>query len=50
MLSGIGPVNELQNHNISVIKELPVGHNLQDHVSYPALFLFNESVSLLPEQ
>ena len=50
MLSGIGPINELKNHKIPVLKELPVGYNLQDHVTCEAHFLFNESVSLLPEQ
>ena len=50
MLSGIGPINELKNHKISVVKELAVGHNLQDHVTYNAYFLFNDTVSLLPEQ
>lgn len=33
MLSGVGPAEELQKHNISVIKDLPVGKNLQDHVT-----------------
>ena len=50
MLSGLGPVNELKKHKIPVVKELPVGYNLQDHVSYTIQFLLNDSVSLLPEQ
>ncbi|XP_037301594.1 glucose dehydrogenase [FAD, quinone]-like, partial [Manduca sexta] len=33
MLSGVGPKDQLQKHNIEVISELPVGENLQDHVS-----------------
>ncbi len=35
MLSGIGPVDELQAHGVSVVQELPgVGQNLQDHLDY----------------
>lgn len=34
MLSGIGPIDELKKHNIPIIKNLSVGHNLQDHVSF----------------
>ncbi|XP_066156011.1 glucose dehydrogenase [FAD, quinone]-like [Euwallacea fornicatus] len=33
MLSGIGPADHLQQHGIQVIKNLAVGHNLQDHTS-----------------
>lgn len=33
MVSGIGPVQELRNHNISIVAELPgVGQNMWDHV------------------
>ena len=45
MLSGVGPADELSNHKIPVIKDLPVGYNLQDHVEYKVNFLFNESVA-----
>ena len=31
MLSGVGPKSELKEHGISVLHELPVGRNLQDH-------------------
>ncbi|MCX7310418.1 MAG: GMC family oxidoreductase N-terminal domain-containing protein, partial [Alphaproteobacteria bacterium] len=32
MLSGIGPADHLREHDIPVVADLPVGHNLQDHV------------------
>lgn len=35
MLSGIGPRDELADHGIDVVQELPgVGRNLQDHLDY----------------
>ncbi|XP_033208459.1 glucose dehydrogenase [FAD, quinone]-like isoform X2 [Belonocnema kinseyi] len=39
MLSGIGPAKELHKHQIKVINDLPVGYNLQDHVSAIAYHL-----------
>uniref|UniRef100_A0A0P5TWX8 Glucose dehydrogenase (FAD, quinone) n=1 Tax=Daphnia magna TaxID=35525 RepID=A0A0P5TWX8_9CRUS len=33
MLSGVGPANHLQSFGIPVIEDLPVGDNLQDHIS-----------------
>lgn len=48
MLSGVGPRDHLSSLGIDVIEDLPVGHNLQDHVSMSALtFLVNESVSVV---
>lgn len=37
MLSGIGPKEELNKHQISVIADLPVGENLQEHVGLAGL-------------
>lgn len=39
MLSGIGPAEELNKHNIEVIADLPVGKNLQDHVFYDGVIV-----------
>jgi 4-pyridoxate dehydrogenase len=34
MLSGIGPADELRRHGIAPVIDLPVGHNLEDHLAY----------------
>lgn len=46
MLSGIGPAAELKKHNLQVIKDLPVGQNLQDHIGYTGL-IFSQSNPLV---
>ncbi|KAJ8676548.1 hypothetical protein QAD02_012335 [Eretmocerus hayati] len=38
MLSGIGPVQELQELGINVMSNLSVGNNLQDHVFHDGLY------------
>lgn len=44
MLSGIGPRENLKQHNITVLKDLKVGYNLQDHVTLNGLvFSINDS-------
>ncbi len=35
MLSGIGPAAHLREHGIDVVADLPVGHNLHDHLFVP---------------
>lgn len=47
MLSGIGPAQHLNDFNIPVISDLPVGDNLQDHVGLGGLtFIINEPVTV----
>ncbi|XP_025200304.1 glucose dehydrogenase [FAD, quinone]-like [Melanaphis sacchari] len=41
MLSGIGPKEHLSDHGIPIISDLPVGYNLQDHMSLP-VFVFTD--------
>lgn len=46
MLSGVGPKDQMVTHNITQLVDLPVGHNLQDHVGLGGLtFLVDEPVT-----
>lgn len=46
-LSGIGPKELLKSLNIPVLRDLPVGKNLQDHVTAGLdLLMFNKSLAL----
>lgn len=50
MLSGVGPKENLESLNISVIQDLKVGYNLQDHVSVAGLiFPVGQPVTILEE-
>lgn len=61
MLSGIGPKEHLKEFDINVVEDLPVGLNLQDHISFPGLVfsdrksrskeeIFKESMDLLKKE
>ncbi|KAG0711287.1 Glucose dehydrogenase [FAD, quinone] [Chionoecetes opilio] len=48
MLSGLGPKEQLASFGIPVLQDLPVGHNLQDHIGTGGLvFLIDQKVSLV---
>ena len=45
-LSGIGPADLLRSHGIEVIRDAPVGENLQDHLQLRAVFKVNGTQTL----
>lgn len=48
MLSGVGPKSHLQEFNISVLADLKVGYNLQDHLGLSGLvFLVNKPITII---
>ena len=48
MLSGVGPADHLNSLGIPVIKDLPVGNNLQDHISLGGMvFQIDKPYSLI---
>ncbi|MDH7797061.1 MULTISPECIES: GMC family oxidoreductase N-terminal domain-containing protein [unclassified Beijerinckia] len=49
MLSGIGPAEHLRDKGINPIVDLPVGHNLQDHLAVLNMFTRPKNTSLFRE-
>lgn len=48
MLSGVGPREHLESMGIPVLKDLPVGNNLMDHLGFGGLtFTLDKPVSIL---
>ncbi len=45
-LSGIGPATLLKQHGIDVLRDAPVGENLQDHLQIRAVFKVNRTRTL----
>ena len=45
-LSGIGPADLLRSQGIEVIRDAPVGENLQDHLQIRAVFKVNGTQTL----
>ena len=45
-LSGIGPAQWLRDHDIAVVRDLPVGENLQDHLQLRLAFRVKNALTL----
>lgn len=50
MLSGVGPRKHLEKFKIPVKKDLPVGQNLQDHLTVPMFYQFHQSSAMVASQ
>jgi len=51
MLSGVGPASHLQKLGIKLVRDLPVGKNLQDHLTTMlAPFIINKPISFDPSR
>ncbi|KAG8178923.1 hypothetical protein JTE90_014129 [Oedothorax gibbosus] len=50
MLSGIGPQKHLEDLNIPLIKDLPVGENLQDHGTVPLFYSVDQSIPSITQK
>ncbi|XP_050411293.1 L-sorbose 1-dehydrogenase-like [Patella vulgata] len=50
MLSGIGPKEHLKAHGIPVVADLPVGDNLEDHISFLSYYKTKELVFSSPNK
>lgn len=48
MLSGVGPRDNLEEVGVPVVRDLPVGENLQDHVYIPMHFAFSNFTQSVP--
>ncbi|XP_014475857.1 PREDICTED: glucose dehydrogenase [FAD, quinone]-like [Dinoponera quadriceps] len=48
MLSGIGPKQHLLEMGVPSVVDLPVGQNLQDHISWPGLYLAYKNETATP--
>ncbi|ERL85684.1 hypothetical protein D910_03100 [Dendroctonus ponderosae] len=52
MLSGVGPADHLKQHGIELLKDLAVGHNLQDHTTIDGVVfaLSNQTATTVTDQ